>query len=59
MPIYSCFPLQLPYSQIFIYDLSANQQPYMIQFQSDAFTQSDAMVARKGFKLAYWQTTTC
>lgn len=38
---------------------SGNLQPYMIQFQTDAFTASIAIVAMRGFNLIYWQTTTC
>jgi hypothetical protein len=41
------------------FTVAATQQPFVVQFQSDSFTLSDAMVARKGFKLNYWQSTTC
>lgn len=35
------------------------QQPYMLTFQTDGFTSAVAIVAMKGFKLVYWQSTTC
>jgi hypothetical protein len=40
---------------------AANQQPYMIQFQSDGVTvaRTLSVPSLKGFKLIYWQSTTC
>jgi hypothetical protein len=36
---------------------SASQQPFRLDFLSDAFTVYDAATMMKGFKLVYWQTT--
>lgn len=41
------------------FTISASRQPFIVQFQSDAFTYSHAMVARKGFQLQYWQARDC
>jgi hypothetical protein len=39
--------------------ICSRQQPFMLQFESDAFSLGAAIAAQKGFKLIYWETTTC
>jgi hypothetical protein len=57
------YPIKYILQDFFITSLSlffsGSQQPFMVQFQSDGFQNSIAIVAMKGFNLVYWQTTTC
>jgi hypothetical protein len=39
--------------------ICSNYTPFMVNFQTDAFTLATAITSKQGFKLVYWETTTC